>query len=68
MEVVLFGAYAIIIDEYINDKNDEVKKIAKQLETKVSQLQSKEFPKMRKAYVDLVDRKMWEHNIDVYSK
>lgn len=68
MEVVLFGAYAIIIDDYINDKNDEVKKIAKQLETKVSQLQSKEFPKMRKAYVDLVDRKMWEHNIDVYSK
>lgn len=68
MEVILFWAYAIIIDEYINDKNDEIKKIAKQLETKVSQLQSKEFPKMRKAYVDLVDRKMWEHNIDVYSK
>lgn len=68
IEVALFSAYASIIDEYINDSNPTIKNLATQLKTKVSNLQKKEFPQIRKAYADLVSKTMWEYNIDVLAK
>ncbi len=68
IEIALFSAYASIIDEYINDSNPTIKNLAIQLKTKVSNLQKKEFPKIRKAYSDLVSKTMWEHNIEVQAK
>lgn len=68
IEIALFSAYASIVDEYINDSNPTIKNLATQLKTKVSNLQKKEFPKIRKAYADLVSKTMWEHNIDVMAK
>jgi len=64
----VFWAYALTVDKYKNNSNNEIKKLALSLERKTSALQKREFPKMRKAYVGLVDKKMWEYNIDVYSK
>lgn len=68
IEIALFSAYASIVDEYINDSNPTIKNLATQLKTKVSNLQKKEFPQIRKAYADLVSKTMWEHNIDVLAK
>lgn len=65
IEIALFSAYASLVDEYINDVNPTVKKAAIQFKARVSALQKKEFPKMRKSYADLVGATMWEHNIKV---
>lgn len=68
MEALLFWSYAVTVEKYRDSEYPEVKNLALDLEKKVSSLQSKQFPKMRKAYVGLVDKTMWEYNIDVYSK
>ena len=68
IEVAVFGAYAQIIEEYINDSNEEIKSLAQQLKTEVSKLQSKEFPQIRKAYTDLLGKALWVSNVDVSSK
>lgn len=65
LEVVLFKAWAIEIQEAKNNDNQEVKNIGQQLESKVKQLQIKEFPIMRKEYGDLIGKKLWEHDIEV---
>lgn len=66
--IYLFWDYASIVNKYKNHTNNEVIKLLLDLEDKASALQSREFPKMRKAYVKIVDTNMWEYNIDVYSK
>lgn len=65
LEVILFKAWAIEIQETKNNDNQEVKNIGQQLESKVKQLQIKEFPIMRKEYGDLIGKKLWEHDIEV---
>lgn len=67
IEIALFSVYASIVDEYINDSNPTIKNLAIQLRTRVSNLQKKEFPKIRKAYAEVVAKTMWEHNITVTS-
>jgi len=65
MEVVLFKAWAIQIQEAKSDKNNEIVSLGQQLEDKVVQLQKKEFPLMRKEYEKLTSSILWEHDVDV---
>ncbi len=64
IELALFGAWALIIEEAITNNDEEIKKLANQLKKEVSKLQTKEFPIMRKNYGKLADDLLWEHNID----
>lgn len=65
LELVLFGAWAKMVNEHKNNPDSGVKAMAQELERKVSALQVKEFPLMRKAYGDVVAQGVWESNIDV---
>jgi uncharacterized FlaG/YvyC family protein len=67
MELVLFATWATIIKdaEFTNDA--EILKLAKQLTIKVSSIQVKEFPNLRKEYAKIVATKMWENDIEVFA-
>lgn len=65
MELVLFGTWANIITKGENSDDPEIQKLAKQLKSKVINMQVKEFPKLRKEYANIVAKKMWENDIDV---
>lgn len=63
--IALFNTWATIIS---NGENSSVKKdkdLAKRLKYKISKIQTKEFPKIRKAYGKLMAKKLWEHDITV---
>lgn len=65
MELVLFSVWANIIKEGENSTLEDNVKLAKELKTKVTNLQSKEFPILRKRYGKIIANKMWEHDIDI---
>lgn len=65
MELVLFSAWAINIDEASKSENQEIKSLGEKLKGKVEKIQLSEFPKLRKAYGKIVDKKLWEQNIEV---
>lgn len=67
MELVLFGTWADIIKKGENSDDPEIQKLAKQLKPKVVNLQVREFPRLRKEYADVVAKKMWENDIEVYA-
>ncbi|MFW0862067.1 MAG: hypothetical protein ACKKL6_00565 [Candidatus Komeilibacteria bacterium] len=68
MEAVIFNVWAQLINEYKESSDLELKSMANQLEQKVSQLQVKEFPLMRKNYADMLAEKLWEENLEVVIK
>lgn len=63
--VALFKAYAVSINDAKLNKDKEVKILASELENKVVKYQIKNFPKLRKAYYELLREKLWENDIDV---
>ena len=65
LELALFSAYATIVQEGKNHPDSGVKALANELERKTSQLQVNEFPKLRKAYADMIGKEMWEYNMDL---
>jgi len=65
MELVLFSAWAINIDEASKSENQEIKSLGEKLKSRVEKIQVAEFPKLRKAYGKIVDKKLWEQNIEV---
>ena len=65
IELVLFSAWAINIDEASKSENQEIKLLGEKLKSKVQKVQITEFPKLRKAYGKIVDKKLWEQNIEV---
>ena len=65
IETVVFGTYADTIEEARSLYDPEVDRLANQLEQRVSSIQIQEFPKMRKAYADVVAAALWENDIDV---
>lgn len=65
MEIVLFGTWAKIIRDGKKSDITEIKKLTKELESKVVQIQRSEFPKLRKAYGKVVANKMWENDVYV---
>jgi len=65
LELVLFAAWANIIKETEVTNDPEMLKLVKKLTTKVSSIQVKEFPILRKEYAQIVATKMWENDIEV---
>lgn len=65
MELILFAAWANIIREGEQSLDVENKKLAATLRKKVLALQTSEFPKMRKEYINVAANKLWEENITV---
>ena len=65
IELVLFGTWANLIEEGENSDNPELKSLAKKLKSKVINIQTTEFPKLRKEYAKVVAKKMWENDIKV---
>lgn len=67
IELAIFGTWAKMIQEGTTSKNMDIQKLAKEIQTKVSKIQIKEFPILRKAYSEIVSKKMWENDIEVSS-
>lgn len=61
MELVVFSAWAKLIDEGVNDKNN--KDLALKLKNKVKALQIREFPLLRNEYSKIAGQKLWENDI-----
>lgn len=68
LEVSQFSDFASKIESARTFENEELKTLANSLESKLKNLQIKEFPQMRKEYAKYVDEVMWEFDIDVYAK
>jgi len=65
MEVVIFSVWAGMIGKGENSTDEENKKLAASLKNKVTAIQIKEFPQMRKSYAKAAAEKLWESNIYV---
>jgi len=65
MELILFSVWASIVDKGVNSTDEENQKLAADLKKKVIGLQAKEFPRLRKAYGDVVAKKLWENDMYV---
>ncbi|MFV0555323.1 MAG: hypothetical protein ACK5LR_11575 [Mangrovibacterium sp.] len=65
IELSLFALWANITKEGEYSENVEIKKLVSQLKSKVQSLQVKEFPLLRKAYVDIAAKAMWLNDIAV---
>lgn len=63
MGLILYGVYANIIKEGKDSPDEENKKLADQLQKKVTARQVKEFPVLRKNYAKVAAEKLWESNI-----
>lgn len=63
MGLVLYAAYANIIKEGKDSPDEENKKLAVQLQKKVTARQVKEFPILRKNYAKVAAEKLWESNV-----
>ncbi|WP_418892585.1 hypothetical protein [Limibacterium fermenti] len=64
-ELILFNMWGIVIGKGENSIDEEIKGLAAQLKNDVIQLQIKEFPILRHKYADILNKKMWEHDIEV---
>ena len=67
MDIVLFATWSKIIKEAEESEETEIKDLGKKLKSKVSQIQIREFPNLRKQYAKIVANKMWENDIEVYA-
>lgn len=65
MGAALFGTWALMVEEGEQSQNPEAQALAKTLRRKVSQFQTVQFPKLRKAYGSVVREQVWEHNVEV---
>lgn len=62
LEAVLFSAWAKLINEASNHDNNEIKNLADSFKQKVTQIQVKEFPIMRKTYGNVTAKELWIEN------
>lgn len=67
IDIVLFASWAKLIKEADESEETEIKNLGKKLKLKVSQIQIREFPNLRKQYAKIVANKMWENDIEVYA-
>ncbi|OFZ52884.1 MAG: hypothetical protein A3D92_15645 [Bacteroidetes bacterium RIFCSPHIGHO2_02_FULL_44_7] len=68
IEVALWSALGGIAKEAKASEDSEVIRLGMQLETALKKMQSREFPKIRKAYADLMARKLWEEDVEVSTR
>jgi len=67
LELVMFGAYASIIRDANLNGDDGIEKLATRLRSKVSRIQVQQFPLLRKEYVKILNKKLWEADVEVFS-
>ena len=65
VDIIVFATWAKIIKESEETEETEIKNLGKKLKTKVSRIQIREFPNLRKQYAKIVANKMWENDIEV---
>lgn len=65
MDIVVFATWSKIIKESEESEETEIKNLGKKLKAKVSRIQIREFPNLRKKYAKIVANKMWENDIEV---
>ena len=65
IDIIVFSNWATIIKKAKESENAEVIKLGLKLKSKVSKIQTKEFPNLRKKYAKIVAQIMWESDIDV---
>lgn len=68
MELVVFGAWKLTIENAALHDDPEINKLGKTLRSKVIAFQKKEFPILRKEYAKLAGQVLWEDNIEVVVK
>lgn len=66
IDLILFASWAKIIQEATESNNLEIQNLGKKLNSKVTKIQIKEFPNLRKKYAKIISNKIWEHDIEVY--
>ena len=65
IDIIVFSNWATIIKKAKESENAEVIKLGVKLKSKVSKIQTKEFPNLRKKYAKIAAQIMWESDIDV---
>ena len=65
--VAFFDNYNDIISENRNNKNKEIRRLSNKLKNKLITLQKREFPKLRKRYVNVASEKLWEEDVYIHS-
>lgn len=65
MQLVLFSAWAEMVVSGKESPDEKAKELAIELEKKASDLQKKFFPLLRKDYAAIMDKTLWENDIDV---
>jgi len=65
MELDRFGKYAALVSDGLSSNDEEIRNLAKQLETVVINMQTNEFPKLRKEYVKVMEKTLQVQGFDV---
>lgn len=68
IEIALFVTWANMIEKAAAHSDKQINKLGKTLETKIIALQKAEFPRLRKAYGEILKDKLWTENIEVATK
>lgn len=66
-ELIQFAIWGKLVEKGEDSDDEEIQKLAKQLKTKVTRVQTREFPIIRKEYAKIAANKMWEEDIEVRS-
>ena len=64
-EIGLFSVYAEDINMAKRNYNEDIKKLGTDAEALLKKVQVREFPAIRKQYVEVIKGKLWENNVDV---
>jgi pyruvate/oxaloacetate carboxyltransferase len=67
IELALFNLWVSIIEEEEEESSDdvEIKQLATRLRKNAADVQAKEFPVLRKKYVEIFSKQMWEHDVEI---
>ena len=60
MDIIVFATWASIINDADKSEDEEVTSLGEKLRAKVSKIQIKEFPNLRRKYSKIVANLMWE--------
>ena len=64
-EVVLFSTWARLAKDPSQEGSEEIRSLSRDLSQKLSTLQTREFPLLRKAWGDILKAIVWENDVDV---
>lgn len=65
LEIVLFRKWGTLISSGENSDDAEIHKLAGELKQRVINIQTREFPRLRKEFIDFTAKKLWEDNVEV---